>query len=71
VVIVGQDCIEEAKAEMRIPNSPLIGSVSHEAQTYGHNLINLGLALLRGQKVAPYNYVSHKLVTRDTLPATE
>jgi ribose transport system substrate-binding protein len=69
VVIVGQDCIEEAAAEIRKPNSPLIGSVSHEAQTYGQNLINLGLALLRGQKVAPYNYVSHKLVTREILSA--
>jgi ribose transport system substrate-binding protein len=67
VVIVGQDCIEEARAEMRKPNSPLIGSVSHEARTYGQNLMNLGLALLRGQKVAPYNYVAHKLVTRESL----
>jgi ribose transport system substrate-binding protein len=68
VVIVGQDCIEEAVEEMRKPNSPLIGSISHQAGTYGQNLINLGLSLLRGQKVAPYNYVSHKLVTRETLP---
>ena len=68
VVIVGQDCIAEAAAEIRKPKSPLIGSVSHEARTYGQNLVNLSLALLRGQKVAPYNYVSHKLVTRDTLP---
>ncbi len=68
VVIVGQDCIAEAVAEMRKPNSPLIGSVSHEAGSYGQNLINLGLSILRGQKVAPYNYVAHKLVTRETLP---
>ena len=67
VVIVGQDCIEEAIVEMRKPNSPLIGSISHEAGTYGHSLINLGLSLLRGDKVPPYNYVSHKLITRDTL----
>ncbi len=69
VAIVGQDCIKEATAEMRIPNSPLIGSVSHEIQSYGQNIIALGLALLRGQKVAPYNYVSHKLVTRENLTA--
>ena len=31
VVIVGQDCIEEVTGEMLKPNSPLIGSVSHEA----------------------------------------
>ncbi len=68
VAIVGQDCITEAASELRKANSPLIGSISHEAQTYGQSIINLGLTLLRGQKVAPYNYVSHKLVTRDTLP---
>lgn len=63
VVVVGQDCIAEAVEEMQRPGSPLIGSVSHEASSYGPNLIHLGLALLRGQTVAPYNYVAHKMVT--------
>jgi ribose transport system substrate-binding protein len=68
VAIVGQDCITEAVAEMRKPDSPFIASVSHEAGSYGQHLIHLGLALLRGQTVAPYNYVAHKLVTKETLP---
>ena len=63
VAIVGQDCIPEALEEMGEEDSPLIGSVSHEAQTYGPRLIHLGLAILGGQRVAPYNYVEHKLVT--------
>lgn len=63
VAIVGQDCIPEALEEMSRPHSCLIGSVSHEAQSYGPRLIQLGLALLSGQRVAPYNYVEHKLVT--------
>jgi ribose transport system substrate-binding protein len=67
VVIVGQDALEEAVAEIRKERTPLIGSVSHEAITYGPNLINLGLALLRGQTVPPYNYVDHRLMTRETL----
>jgi ribose transport system substrate-binding protein len=67
VVIVGQDCIAEAVAEMRKPNSPLIGSVSHEAGSYGPNLVHLGLALLRGETVPPYNYVEHRMVTPQTL----
>ena len=71
VVIVGQDCIEEVTVEMRKANSPLIGSVSHEAQTYGPHLINLGLALLRGQKVDPYHYVAHKLISRENLESAE
>jgi ribose transport system substrate-binding protein len=70
VAIVGQDCIPEALEEMGEENSPLIASVSHEAQTYGPRLIHLGLAMLGGQQVPPYNYVEHKLVTAsETRPA--
>jgi len=67
VAIVGQDCIAEAVMEMNKQSSPLIGSVSHEASSYGPNLVHLGLAILRGQTVAPYNYVAHKMVTPQTL----
>jgi ribose transport system substrate-binding protein len=67
VVIVGQDCIGEAVTEMRKPGSPLIGSISHEAGTYGPSLVHLGLALLRGETVPPYNYVEHRMVTLHTL----
>jgi len=67
VVIVGQDCIPEAIAEMRRSRSSLIGSVSHEVSTYGSRLIHLSLALLNGQTVPPYNYVEHRIVTRDSL----
>ena len=67
VAIVGQDCIAEAVMEMKKAASPLIGSVSHEAGSYGPNLIHLGLSILRGQTVAPYNYVEHKMVTPQSL----
>jgi len=63
VAIVGQDCIPEALDEMKIAGSPLIGSVSHEAQSYGPRLIHLGLAILAGQRVPPYNYVAHQLIS--------
>ncbi|RXH55235.1 substrate-binding domain-containing protein [Granulicella sibirica] len=66
VAILGQDCIAEAVAEMHSERSPLIGSVSHETSSYGPSLIHLGLSLLRGQHVPPYNYVDHKMVLRDT-----
>jgi ribose transport system substrate-binding protein len=65
VVIVGQDCIPEALAEIRSNKSPLIGSVSHETSSYGPSLMHLGLAILRGQTVPPYNYVAHKMVARE------
>jgi ribose transport system substrate-binding protein len=68
VAVVGQDCIAEAIEEMRKPASSLIGSVSHETGSYGPNLMQLGLALLKGQTVPPYNYVAHRLVARKSLP---
>ncbi len=67
VAIVGQDCIPEALEEMHRPGSPLIGSVSHQAQSYGPRLIHLGLSLLSGQRVPPYNYVEHMLIDASTL----
>jgi ribose transport system substrate-binding protein len=67
--IVGQDCIPEALEEMRSGSSALIGSISHEAESYGPRLIQLGIALLRGYTVPPYNYVHHRAVTAETLAA--
>jgi ribose transport system substrate-binding protein len=62
VAVVGQDFLEEMKTEMERPGSPAIGSVSHEVATYGERLVELGLALLRGETVPPYNYVAHRAV---------
>ncbi len=67
LAVVGQDCIGEAMEEMRKASSPLIASVSHETNTYGPRVMRLGLALIKGQTVPPYNYVEHRLVTRKSL----
>jgi ribose transport system substrate-binding protein len=62
VAVVGQDCLDEMMTEMRRPGSPAIGSISHEVTQYGPRLVELGLALLRGETVPPYNYVAHRAV---------
>jgi ribose transport system substrate-binding protein len=67
VAIVGQDCIPEVIDEMRKPGSPIIGSISHEVNEYGPRIIELGLGLLRGRSVPPYNYVTHKMVSSESL----
>lgn len=67
LAIVGQDCIPEAMEEMQNPDSPIIASISHQAETYGPRLIELGISLLQGRSVPPYNYVNHRVVTRVTL----
>ena len=72
--IAGQDCIPEVLEEMRTGKSAIVGSISHEAEGYGPRLIQLGIALLRGYTVPPYNYVRHRVVTPDNLdgsPAEE
>jgi ribose transport system substrate-binding protein len=67
--IVGQDCIPEVVEEMRTGKSAIVGSISHESETYGPRLIQLGIALLRGYTVPPYNYVRHRVVTPEALDA--
>ncbi len=69
--IVGQDCIPEVLKEMRGGMSAIVGSISHEPETYGPRLIQLGISILRGYTVPPYNYVHHKAVTPETLLADE
>ncbi len=64
VAVTGQDCISEANDEMQNVSSPLIGTVSHEIQSYGPALIRLGLTMLNGGIIAPYNYVEHRIVKK-------
>lgn len=69
--IAGQDCIPEVLDELRQGTSAIIGSISHGAETYGPRLIQLGIALLRGHIVPPYNYVRHHVVTAESLSAND
>ncbi len=67
VAIVGHDCIPAALAEMKLDGTPLVASVSRETHKYGPRLMQLGRALVRGQHIAPYHYVNHKLVKAEAL----
>jgi ribose transport system substrate-binding protein len=67
IAIVGHDCIPAALAEMKLDGTPLVASVSREMHTYGPRLMQLGRALVRGQHIAPYHYVNHKLVRAEAL----
>jgi len=69
--IAGQDCIPEVLDELRKPYSAIIGSISHGAESYGPRLVQLGIALLRGHIVPPYNYVRHHVVTAESLAAND
>jgi ribose transport system substrate-binding protein len=67
--VVGYDCLTEMLVEMQRPGSPAIASISHEVGLYGTRLIEIGLALLKGDTVPPYNYVEHRAVTADRAKA--
>jgi ribose transport system substrate-binding protein len=69
--IVGQDCIPEVLEEMHRESSAIVGSISHEPETYGPRLIQLGISILRGYTVPPYNYVHHRAVSPETLGEIE
>jgi ribose transport system substrate-binding protein len=65
--IVGQDCIPDVLEEMKKSASAIIGSISHGVESYGPRLIQLGIAILRGYTVPPYNYVHHRAVTAESM----
>jgi ribose transport system substrate-binding protein len=65
VAVVGQDCLHEMLLEMQRPGSPAIATISHEVGLYGPRLVEIGLALLKGETVAPYNYVEVRAITAD------
>ena len=54
---------------MSKPDSPLVVSIEHFAESYGERLIALGLNILRGQAVPPYNFTEQKILTKESLKA--
>ena len=65
MAIVGQDCIAEAIAEMRKDRSPLIGFGVARGEFVWAEPDSSGTVTAAGQTVPPYNYVAHKMVTRE------
>lgn len=67
VVIVGQDATREARAEMRRPDSCLLGSVGFFPERYGAQIIPLALKILGGEAVPPTAHIEHVLITRENV----
>jgi ribose transport system substrate-binding protein len=66
-VIIGHDGIPEMLAELEDPTSPVLASISPDVQQYGPGLIHLGVLLVTGNTVPPYNYIDHKIFSRATI----
>lgn len=61
--IVGQNGEPDARAELREPRTPLIGSVAYFPERYGEELIALALDLLAGRPTPPAKFVKHQVIT--------
>lgn len=71
VVAVGQNADRLGRAALQRPDLPFIGSTSYSPETYGSQLIDLALKLLRGQPVPPAVYIKHSFVAKSTPTAGE
>jgi ribose transport system substrate-binding protein len=61
--LMGQNASPEGRAELREPDSRLIGSVAYFPEKYGEDLVRVALELLDRQPVPPAVFVKHKLIT--------
>jgi ribose transport system substrate-binding protein len=67
VTVVGQNAEPQARAELRIPHTPLIGSVGYFPEKYGEGLIRLALDILGKKSVAPAVFIKHQLITAENV----
>jgi ribose transport system substrate-binding protein len=65
--IMGQNATPEARAEIRLPKTSLIGSVAYFPEKYGNGLIQVSLDILNQRQVPPAVFVEHRLVTPATV----
>jgi len=65
--VIGQNASPEGRAELREPNTRLVGSVAFFPERYGPDLIKVSLDILNKRPVRPAVFVEHKLVTPTTV----
>ena len=61
--VMGQNASPEGRAELRQPNTRLVGSVAFFPERYGPDLIRVSTEILNKKVVPPAVFVEHKLVT--------
>jgi ribose transport system substrate-binding protein len=65
--VIGQNASPEGRAELREPNTRLVGSVAFFPERYGPDLVKVSLDILNKRPVPPAVFVEHKLVTPTTV----
>src|SRR6516225_3237702 len=66
-VIMGQNASPEGRAELRQPNTRLVGSVAYFPERYGDDLIRVSLDILNQRPVPPAVFVKHQIITPETV----
>jgi ribose transport system substrate-binding protein len=66
-VAVSQNASEEARDEMRRPDTRLIGSVAYFPENYGPEILSLALDILQHKSVPPAVFTRHHLITPDNI----
>ncbi len=61
--IVGQNGEADARAELREPHTPFIGTVGYFPERYGDELIRLSLDILTERPTPPAKFVRHEVIT--------
>ncbi len=65
--VMGQNASLEGRAELRQPNTRMVGSVAFFPERYGPDLVRVSLDILNKKPVPPAVFVEHKLVTPMTV----
>jgi ribose transport system substrate-binding protein len=64
---MGQNASQEARAELRRAQSPLVGSVAYFPERYGDEVIRLASSILAHQPVPPAVFTKHALITKENV----
>lgn len=65
--VVGQNGEPEARFELRVPRTRLIGSVAYFPEKYGEGVIRLALDILAKKTVPPAVFTKHQLITPENV----
>jgi ribose transport system substrate-binding protein len=65
--VMGQNASPEGRAELRQPNTRLIGSVAYFPEKYGAEVVAVALDILHRRPVPPAVFVKHQLVTPENV----
>ena len=65
--VMGHNASPEGRAELRDPNTRLIGSVAYFPEKYGPEILGVALDILHRKPVPPAIFVKHQLITPENV----